>query len=56
MGLIAIQAPTAAELAARVDEAVERLSGKPQANVLLVPDDPGYAVPAAYWAAQSGDV
>lgn len=35
---------------------MERLAGTPSGNVLLVPDDPLYAIPAAYWAAQSGDV
>lgn len=39
-----------------MDSLVERLAGTPSGNVLLVPDDPLYAIPAAYWAAQSGDV
>lgn len=51
-----IQAESAAELAAQVDTLVERLRGEVQSNVWLVPDDPGYAVPVAYWAAQSGEV
>lgn len=52
---VAVLAGSGAELAARVDELVERLTGAPHPNVLLVPEDPGYALPAAYWAAQSGD-
>ncbi len=53
---VQVQAGTAPELAAQVDALVERLGGKVQPNVWLVPDDPGYAIPAAYWAAQSGDM
>ncbi|WP_315791215.1 hypothetical protein [Fischerella sp. JS2] len=53
---IAIPATNPAEVAARVDREVERLVGSISPNVLLVPNDPGYAIPATYWAAQSGDV
>ena len=44
-----------AELAASVDDIVARIAGAAQPNIWLVPEDPSYAVPAAYWAAQSGD-
>ena len=50
-----IQATNPAELAAQVDSLVQQISGDFRQNVLLVPDDPGIAVPAAYYAAQSGD-
>lgn len=45
-----------AELAANVDDLVSRVAGNVPRNVLLVPEDPAYAIPAAYWAAQFGDV
>ncbi|MCL4294470.1 MAG: DUF4396 domain-containing protein [Anaerolineae bacterium] len=51
-----IQAGSAPELAAQVDSLIERLRGEVQPHIWLVPDDPNYAIPAAYWAAQSGDV
>lgn len=51
-----IQAGSAPELAAQVDNLVERLRGEVQPHIWLVPDDPNYAIPAAYWAAQSGEV
>lgn len=51
-----VQASSPPELAARVDELTQRLEGGIRQNVLIVPDDPLYALPAAYWAAQSGDV
>jgi hypothetical protein len=44
------------QVAADVDELVQRLAGQAWPNIILVPDDPVYAIPAAYWAAQSGDV
>lgn len=53
---VQVPAGDAADVALGVDLLVERLAGGPQANILLVPEDPLYAIPAAYWAAQSGDV
>jgi len=50
-----LQANTPAELAAQVDTLVQQISGEFRQNVLLVPEDAGIAVPAAYYAAQSGD-
>ena len=44
-----------ASLAALVDAATATIAGSPTTNVLLVSEDPGFAIPAAYWAAQSGD-
>ena len=44
-----------AALAASVDATTATISGSPTTNILLVSEDPGFAIPAAYWAAQSGD-
>lgn len=44
-----------AALAASVDATTATISGSLTTNVLLVSEDPGFAIPAAYWAAQSGD-
>ena len=38
-----------------MDDTVTRIAGGVRPNIWLVPDDPSYAVPVAYWAAQSGD-
>lgn len=43
------------ELAAAVDALRQGIAGTAPRNVLLVPDDPRFALPAAYWAAASGD-
>lgn len=50
-----VTGPAAADLAAGVDRLRARLPGGSGLNVLLVPDDPRFALPAAYWAAYSGD-
>jgi putative cell wall binding repeat protein len=43
-------------LAANVDEYRARVARRYSASVIVVPaDDPGYAMPAAAWAAKSGD-
>lgn len=44
-----------AELAAAVDELRDRLAGDPDHIVVASSDDPAYAMPAAAWAARSGD-
>ena len=44
-----------AELAAGIDRLRERLAGKPQHVLLVSADDPELAMPAAAWAARSGD-
>ena len=44
-----------ASLAAQIDAATVTIAGSITNKVLLVSEDPGYAIPAAYWAAQSGD-
>ena len=51
-----VQATNSPELASRVDELVQQIAGEARQNVFLVPDDPLYALPTAYWAAQSGDI
>jgi ell wall binding domain 2 (CWB2) len=44
-----------AAIAAEVAKLRERLAGKPDHIVIASSDDPGYAMPAAAWAARSGD-
>jgi hypothetical protein len=44
-----------AELAAEIDKLRERLAGEPEAIVVAGADEPAYAMPAAGWAARSGD-
>lgn len=53
--VLRISANDPADLAAAVDQLRARLPGGEPRNVFLVPDDPGFALPAAYWAAYSGD-
>ncbi|HEX5416966.1 MAG TPA: hypothetical protein VFZ25_14985 [Chloroflexota bacterium] len=50
-----ISGRSSAELAAAVDQLRTRLPDDGGSNVFLVPDDPRFALPAAYWAAYSGD-
>ncbi len=45
----------AAELAAEVDRLRDRLADEPGAVVIASSEDPAYAMPAAGWAARSGD-
>jgi hypothetical protein len=43
-------------LAASIDALATDISGRPSQNVVIVSaDDPGYAMPAAAWAAKAGD-
>ena len=44
-----------AELAAEVDRLRERLAGKPDHVLIVSSDEPALAMPAAGWAARSGD-
>jgi hypothetical protein len=44
-----------AELAAGIDQLRDRLAGEPEAVVVASADKPAYAMPAAGWAARSGD-
>ena len=44
-----------AELAAEIDRLRERLAGKPDHVLLVSSDEPALAMPAAGWAARSGD-
>jgi hypothetical protein len=50
-----VDADGAAGLAAEVDRLRERLAGKPDHILVASADEPGYAMPAAAWAARSGD-
>jgi hypothetical protein len=51
-----ITGSTPAEIAAEIDELRQKLTGdKPQHIVLASSDQPAYAMPAAAWAARSGD-
>jgi ell wall binding domain 2 (CWB2) len=44
------------ELAAAIDAFKTRVAGRPSANVVVAPaDEPKFAMPAAAWAAKSGD-
>lgn len=52
----AIDGANAAEVAAEVAATREELTGEPPEHVLIASsDDPAYAMPAAAWAARSGD-
>jgi hypothetical protein len=44
-----------AELAARIDRLRDRLGGKPDHVLIASIDEPAFAMPAAGWAARSGD-
>jgi hypothetical protein len=44
-----------AAVAAEIDKLRERLAGKPDHVLVASSDDPAYAMPAAAWAARSGD-
>ncbi len=51
-----VNAATPAALAAQIAALRRRLAGSPPAHVVIVPSNqPGYAMPAAAWAARSGD-
>jgi hypothetical protein len=51
-----IQAKDEFQLAAAIDEFRTRTTGEPSKNVIVAPsDDPRFAMPAAGWAAKSGD-
>ncbi len=50
-----VDGANAAELAAEVLRLLDRLAGKPEHIVIASSDDPAFAMPAAGWAARSGD-
>jgi hypothetical protein len=51
-----IQAKDQFRLAAAIDEFRTRTTGEPSPNIIVAPiDDPRFAMPAAGWAAKSGD-
>jgi hypothetical protein len=50
-----LAAANPAELAAEIRRLRTRLGGEPEHIVVASSDDPGYAMPAAGWAARSGD-
>ncbi len=52
---LALEGESAAELAVEVDRLRERIAGKPEHIVLASSADPAFAMPAAAWAARSGD-
>lgn len=53
---LAVDGRSSAEIAAKVDRLRERLSGSEPEHLLVVSsDDPEFAMPAAAWAARSGD-
>jgi hypothetical protein len=52
---LSVDGSGAAEIAAEVDKLRERLAGEPDAVVVASADEPAYAMPAAGWAARSGD-
>ncbi len=52
----AVQGDTAADVAAAVADLRQKLTGSPPDHLLIATsDDPEYAMPAAAWAARSGD-
>jgi hypothetical protein len=52
---LAVKGTNAAEVAAEVAQLRERLAGEPEHIVLVGSDEPALAMPAAAWAARSGD-
>ena len=52
---LAIEGDDPAALAAEIDRLRERLAGEPSHIVLVSTDEPSLAMPAAGWAARSGD-
>jgi hypothetical protein len=50
-----LEGSDAAELAAEIAQLRNRLAGEPKAIVIASSDEPAYAMPAAGWAARSGD-
>ena len=52
---LAVEGNGPAEIAAEVAALRERLAGKPDHFVVASSDEPAYAMPAAAWAARSGD-
>ena len=52
---LAVEGGDAAELAAEVARLRERLAGEPEHIVITTSEAPAYAMPAAGWAARSGD-
>lgn len=50
-----VEGANAAEIAAGIDELRERLAGEPDHIVVVSSDEPALAMPAAAWAARSGD-
>jgi hypothetical protein len=52
---LSVEGESAAELAAAVDEVRQRLAGDPDHVVITAADAPAEAMPAAAWAARSGD-
>jgi hypothetical protein len=50
-----VEGTNAAELAAEVERLRARLAGRPEHILIASSDEPEYAMPAASWAARSGD-
>jgi hypothetical protein len=55
LDVLAIDGPNAAALAAEVERARAELAGAPEHLVIASADEAGFAMPAASWAARSGD-
>ena len=52
---LVVKGTNAAEVAAEIEQLRERLAGEPEHIVLASSDEPALAMPAAAWAARSGD-
>ena len=52
---VELEGSNAAEIAAKVDRLRTRLAGEPEHVLVTTSDDPAFAMPAAGWAARSGD-